>query len=66
MWFSENQIPPSMAKSSETDLKKKTYLKQKHDTSYTSVAPQIMTPVAKNKKVDSNIKIEVKALILIF
>ena len=29
MWFSRNQLPPSMANNNETDLKKNASLKQK-------------------------------------
>ena len=49
---SGNQLPPSMANSSKTDLMKKPLLKQKQRS------PQIMPPVAKNIKVDSNTEIK--------
>ena len=42
-WFSENQLPPSMVNSSETDLKKKASLNQNQKS------PQIISPVAKKK-----------------
>ena len=49
--FSRNQLSLSK-RNSETDLKKKPWLKQKQKS------PQVMPPVAKNKKIDSNTKIE--------
>ena len=48
MWFSGNQVPPSMANSNETDMQKKSSLK------YKQINPQITTIVTQNKKVDSN------------
>ena len=51
MWFSLNQLPPTMPNSSITDLKKKTSLKRKY-------SPQLMPPVAKKKNVDTNTEIE--------
>ena len=45
MWFSGIQLIPSMTDSSKTDLKKKSSLNQRQKR------PQIMLPVAKNKKV---------------
>ena len=52
MWLSGNQLPPSMAISSETNLKKKGTLKQKKESQ------RIIPSMAKNEKVDSNIEIE--------
>ena len=48
MWFSGNQVPPSMANSNETDMQKKSSLK------YKQINPQITTIVTQNKKVNSN------------
>ena len=45
-------MPPSIANSSETDLRKKTSLKQRQKS------PEIMPPVTKNKSVDSNTEIK--------
>ena len=52
LWFSGNQLLPSMTNNTETDLREKASLKQRQ----TSL--RIMTPVAKNKKIDSNTEIE--------
>ena len=41
-WFSRYQLPPSMANSSDTDLKKEASLKQNQKS------PQIMSPVDRN------------------
>ena len=49
--FRGNQLPPFMANRNETNLKKAS-LKQKQNSL------QIMLPVANNKKVDSNTKLE--------
>ena len=50
IWFSGDQMPPSMKNSSETYLKKKAKSKKQN--------LKIMLPVAKNKNADSNTKIE--------
>ena len=52
MQFSGNQLPPYIANSGETDLKKKGSIKQKQKI------PKIMLPVGKNKKVDRNTEVE--------
>ena len=51
-WFSGNQLLPSMTNNTETDLREKASLKQRQKSL------RIMTPMAKNKKIDSNTEIE--------
>ena len=52
MWFSGNQLLPSMTNNTETDLREKASLKQRQKSL------RIMTPMAKNKKIDNNTEIE--------
>ena len=52
LWFSGNQLLPSMTNNTETDLREKASLKQRQKSL------RIMTTVAKNKKIDSNTEIE--------
>lgn len=52
MWFSGNQLLPSMTNNTETDLREKASLKQRQKSL------RIMTPMAKNEKIDSNTEIE--------
>ena len=52
MWFSGNELPPSTAYSSETDLMKDASLKQKQ------ISQKIIPSVAKNRKIHKNTEIE--------